>query len=333
MNLVYNYIIRLIINGILLISQVTSIWLTLAFTLDRYIMICHPLHASPYCTIKRARIVVAVVSVMGAVYNIPKFFEYQSVNIVYPNGRSGVKYDVTSFGRSSLFRELYHSTLYIIFVCFVPLTSLAVMNAALMRAVQSSRAQGKKRLRLQERKRNDTTIMLIGVVVIFFMCQTPAVASHVIWAFYSDVYLQKLPMYLLNEISNFLVTLNSAINIVPYYFFGKRFRIEFCELFCISRLCISKSDMENTAEGYRDRRRSSQFSGYSAAANFKHSTKINNKEHNQQSTKLTTHINDNLDNGRFIIDDNLLSIYEPESIATEPITSSLARDLPSTYSL
>lgn len=39
-------------------------------------------------------------------------------------------------------------------------------------------------------------------------------------------------LYTLNELSNLMVTLNSAINIVPYYFFGRRFRREFIRLFC-----------------------------------------------------------------------------------------------------
>ena len=237
-----------------------------------------------------------------------------------------------------MFRELYHSSLYIVCVCFLPLTSLAVMNTALMRAVQTSRARGKKRLRLQERKRNDTTIMLIGVVVIFFMCQTPAVASHVIWAFYSDVYLQKLPMYVLNEISNFLVTLNSAINIVPYYFFGRRFREEFCRFFCKSVICERRSNLDILRDGYNDRRRSSQYSGYSTSGPGNHTNKLHAKALELESAKLAFYlkqrkiINEKYEENSMKNDD-LLQICDPDSTATEPAPTGLIRKCPSTYSL
>jgi len=85
-----------------------------------------------------------------------------------------------------------------------------------------------------ESKRMDTTIMLIGVVVIFFICQLPALVSRAIWAFEVNprASFTRISLYTLNEFANFLIVLNSSINIVPYYFFGHRFRREFLSLFC-----------------------------------------------------------------------------------------------------
>ena len=85
-----------------------------------------------------------------------------------------------------------------------------------------------------ESRRIDTTVMLIGVVIIFIVCQFPALVSRAIWAFSDDPSraFTELPLYSLNEIANFLVLLNSSVNIVPYYFFGRRFRRQFLALFC-----------------------------------------------------------------------------------------------------
>ena len=214
--------------------QVTSVWLTLAFTVDRYIMICHPFEAEPFCTVSRARKVIAILYVGGIIFNIPKYFEYRTRAILTNPVENITKIgcDLTELGKSHVFRELYHSWFYIAFVCGVPFVSLAVLNAFLIHAVRLSRQRGKE-INVAERKRNDTTVMLISVVVVFFICQMPALVSRMIWAFEDDpATFTKLHLYALNEACNFLVILNSAINIVPYYFFGRRFRKQFWRLFC-----------------------------------------------------------------------------------------------------
>ena len=79
--------------------------------------------------------------------------------------------------------------------------------------------------------------LLPGVVLMFFLCQTPALVSRVIWAVESyQVLFDTKPLYTFNEICNFLIILNSAGNIIPYYFFGKRFRLELLRLFCKKEL-------------------------------------------------------------------------------------------------
>jgi len=203
-------------------------------------MICHPFKAEKFCSVSRARKVVLCLYLFGILFNLPKFFEYKTVVTSIPFlNKTQVNCDLTSFGMSTAFRELYHSWFYITFVCAVPFIALAVLNISLIKAVHLSRKKGRE-INAAEKKRNDTTIMLISVVVVFFVCQTPALVCRTTWAFVSEAMtFKQMPLYTLNEIGNFLVILNSAINIVPYYFFGRRFRRQFWHLLCH---CIHESD-------------------------------------------------------------------------------------------
>ncbi|XP_076448568.1 FMRFamide receptor-like [Babylonia areolata] len=216
-----------------IIFQVTSIWLTLGFTVDRYIMICHPFRAETMCRRSRARKVVVALYMSGIVFCIPKFLEYttrkyelslmNSTEVIYV-------IEMTEIGKNEMFREMVHSWMYLICVCGLPFLTLVVLNAFLIHAVHMSRLKGKE-LNAREKHRNDTTIMLIGVIVIFLICQGPALVSRMIYAFKPVEHISRAD-FTLNEVANFLVILNSAINIVPYYFFGNKFRREFWTLFC-----------------------------------------------------------------------------------------------------
>lgn len=215
--------------------QVTSIWLTLAFTVDRYIMICHPFKAERLCSVSRARKVIIVVYVLGVLFNIPRYLEYTTGEVIVPTLSGGTEthkvVQYTDIGKNQLFRDLVHSYLYLTFVCGLPFLMLAVLNIFLIHAVHESKKKGRL-INAKEKRRNDTTIMLIGVILIFLLCQGPALISRMVYAIDFNLATTSMTFHKINECGNFLIIVNSAINIVPYYFFGKRFRKEFWRLFC-----------------------------------------------------------------------------------------------------
>lgn len=252
-----------------IVFQVTSIWLTLAFTVDRYIMICHPFKAEKMCTVSRARKVIVCLYIFGIIFNIPRFLEYRTGETLVPTldnrveSRPVVKY--TSLGLNKLFLDLVHSYFYLIFVCGIPFVTLSILNSFLIYAVHLSRKKGRQ-INAKERKRNDTTVMLIGVVVIFLICQGPALIARMVYAIDFNYATTSVTFHIINELGNFLVIINSAINIVPYYFFGKRFRKEFWRLFCFC--CMTRNELRkmkhNLSFSMDNKRRVSQCSALSA---------------------------------------------------------------------
>ncbi|CAL8101442.1 unnamed protein product [Calicophoron daubneyi] len=147
-----------------------------------------------------------------------------------------VWYDLTEFGRSDRFRITYHLWSWNILVVGLPFVTIAFMNSFLIREVRRSSLRGLKQGQQRETRRHETDVMLIGVIVIFFVCQLPAAISHISWGVIPPKDTQKMFWFLLNEIGNLLIVVNSAINLVPYYMFSRRFRRHFIQIFCSYRL-------------------------------------------------------------------------------------------------
>ncbi|XP_052781612.1 FMRFamide receptor-like [Mya arenaria] len=265
--------------------QVTSIWLTLAFTVDRYIMICHPFRAERLCSVSRARKVIVFIYILGLIFNIPRFLEYTTKEISIPalNGKIETRKIVqyTEIGQKPIFIDIVHSYLYLTCVCGIPFLTLAILNTFLIYAVHLSKKKGKL-INAKEKKRNDTTLMLIGVIVIFLVCQGPALISRMVYAFDFHLATASFTFHRINEVGNFLIIVNSAINIVPYYFFGKRFRKEFWRVFCACFLTNHElRKMKRNLSFSVDKRRLSQCSGASQyELNGFHKTMPNHRDSN-----------------------------------------------------
>lgn len=95
------YVFRFV-HSLAFTFHVTSIWLTLAFTVDRYIMICHPFKGELYCTVSRARKVICGLYLGGVIFNIPKFFEYKTSKIEWKNNDIFV-IDLSFLGQNRIF--------------------------------------------------------------------------------------------------------------------------------------------------------------------------------------------------------------------------------------
>ncbi|CAH8542410.1 unnamed protein product [Dicrocoelium dendriticum] len=243
-----------------ILFQVTSVWLTVAFTSDRYLMICHPFLAKRWCTVQSTRYVIVAIYMASTIYGLPRYFEYRGFEISIPSdvqkdvgvweqavfNDSAVSnqsqmlrivwYDLSEFGSSPTFMRYYHLWSWNIMVVTLPLLTIAVMNSFLICEVRKSSSRTAKRLHRKPTRRHDTDIMLIGVIIVFIVCQIPAAISHFSWSLIPLKDTKKLSWYLLNEIGNLLIVVNSAINLVLYYLFSRKFRRHFLQLFCPYRL-------------------------------------------------------------------------------------------------
>ncbi|XP_038661944.1 probable G-protein coupled receptor 139 [Scyliorhinus canicula] len=109
-----------------------SVWFTVAFTFDRFVVICCQKLKIKYCTWRTAVIIIGAVTVLSCLKNIPWYFRYKAVYLVYIPLFCMVK---PSYYTSSLWKafSFFHhaSTPLLPFVLILLLNALTVRNISL----------------------------------------------------------------------------------------------------------------------------------------------------------------------------------------------------------
>lgn len=227
--IVHPYIV-VYIYPLALVAQTSTVWITVSFTVERYIAVCHPLKAARMCSINRTRIVIISVSVVSFIYNMTRWFEYKLTDSTTENS-TVPPFTKTEFGSNVLYNNVYYSYFYPCIMFVIPLSSLAIFNTCLIHAVKKSQKQ-QKDMNVRQSRENNVTIMLVSVVIVFMMCQVPAAVYNVAYAIDFQTVTHGFGWLLLSHIRNFLVTFNSAINFLLYCAFGQKFRRIFMRTFC-----------------------------------------------------------------------------------------------------
>lgn len=132
--------------------------------------------------------------------------------------------------------QVYFSWLYVPVMCIVPLLVLSVLNAFLIAAVRASQRQ-RKDMNVKQSRENNVTIMLVSVVIVFIICQVPALVYNIAFAINRQHVIHSYAYRILSDVRNFLVNLNSAVNFLLYCALGQKFRRTFLQKFC--RRCVS----------------------------------------------------------------------------------------------
>ncbi|KAM7539893.1 hypothetical protein Aperf_G00000029481 [Anoplocephala perfoliata] len=132
--------------------------------------------------------VIAAVFFASFCYTLPRFYEYEyftqesqplaigGLITLLPNHW----YRLSALGGSDFFRLGYHLGSWCVLVIGLPSLLIAVLNIFLVREINCSI----ERMRFEQgikTRRHETDVMLIGVIVIFFVCQA---SSQIIFIYY-----------------------------------------------------------------------------------------------------------------------------------------------------
>lgn len=110
----------------------TSIWLTVMFTIERYMAIRLPLKMRILCTRSRAWKMIVVIGLICSLVTLPTYFEYEiSILPIDNETKFIIKINPSTLGNDPTYRILYFWFAALTFT-FVPLILLTIMNGFLI---------------------------------------------------------------------------------------------------------------------------------------------------------------------------------------------------------
>lgn len=230
------------------IFHTASIWLTVALAVQRYIYVCHSLKAKQWCTIPNVLKCVAIIYGISVMAHLCRFVETEYKPEMIP---SRLDPNVTVSACSNRFRpfvEAHQNIIFnvyfwfrVIFIHFVPCTSLVVLNALLilaMRAAQRRRKQLLKQNRRSEsrnlKESNCTTLMLVAVVGVFLLVELPLGIYFIIMILDNTFELMIVngeAAAIANMFINLFILLSYPLNFFIYCGMSRQFRETFKRLF------------------------------------------------------------------------------------------------------
>ncbi|XP_078412425.1 thyrotropin-releasing hormone receptor-like [Cetorhinus maximus] len=239
---VYGYVGCLFITYLQYLGINASSCSITAFTIERYIAICHPIKAQFICTVSRAKKIIAFVWAFTSVYCVMWFFLLDIKQIQHVNGIQVVCdykvsrnhylpiyfLDFTIFYVIPLFvaTVLYGLIARILFLNPIPSTPQDTANNSIHKGRTNASKMSCRRNKGAQSSRKQVTKMLAVVVILFALLWMPYRTLVVVNSFMNTPYLNT--WFLL--FCRMSIYLNSAINPVIYNLMSQKFRAAFKKL-------------------------------------------------------------------------------------------------------
>jgi hypothetical protein len=241
----------------------TSTWLTVTMSMERYLAISHPLKSRNIITLPRTKIVIILVYILSALFNIPVFWRYTVKERLCFNQTYYMVEPLNILDEN--FDHAYRA-LWAVLGNFVPLFLLLVCNVGLMRQIHKSYAMRRQmngnagihhHSHTDQETNNRITITLIAIVVMFLVLVAPSeVLKHAVILFFGN--LNHNYTYLTCEIiTNLMQTINFSTNFILYCIINPSFRKTMKEMFCFQYQMLKQTEnfetsfMEATYHGDR----------------------------------------------------------------------------------
>ncbi|CAH1772990.1 unnamed protein product [Owenia fusiformis] len=247
--------------------QMTSVWLVVLVTVDRFVAVCFPLRAVSLCTIFRARVLCLSVFIMSIVYHIPMFFEWK---MAWARNMCSRKFEyVLSFtdtGENFYYQLIYGFILNLMFKNVVPILIVFILNIMLIRDLYRAK---RARVEIQiganthSRQERDITMTLLSVSTILIICLIPRLALKgmrlVLWIpktneekiaqfwsleAYDNYYWSSNYLFIA---SVFSMRANSAVNFFIYCIVRKGFLKELRVIFTCNKKKTSKAQSDKSS--------------------------------------------------------------------------------------
>lgn len=216
-----------------------SIWLTVSLAVFRYIFIRYPRRGAKMCSTYRAKLTVFIVCVVVTLVCIPNSVSYRFETNVTAKNQTTWFIDVRKDTPGYQFLKNFNLWIQAILVKLLPCLLLAVLSILLIKQMKDAEKRRKKLMNKngskvevdsrRHRKTNRTTRMLVVVVALFVLTETPQgilqLLGGIIESFFVKVYGP------LGDLMDSLALFNNGINFVLYCTMSKHFRDTFIKIF------------------------------------------------------------------------------------------------------
>jgi hypothetical protein len=205
----------------------TSVWLTAAFTIERFFVVTNPMKNLKYCSAHMAQRIVIIVALVCFLCALSTAFEFKVVH-VYNNQTNTTKLEVqsTALGNNDLYLQIIAIFSLIVFV-LIPFITIATLNVFLIRSLRQARHIRHSLSQAMIASEARTTLILVVVVLTFLICQGPTATIMIVSVF---VTLDNNLFRGINNIFNLLVAINACANFFLYVGLSEKFRKTFVEL-------------------------------------------------------------------------------------------------------
>ncbi|GAB1598396.1 sex peptide receptor-like [Argonauta hians] len=213
-----------------------SIWLTVTLALFRYIFIRYPRKGTHLCNIPRAKVAVILVTIVTTIVCAPNSATLQIKSITKFNSTEW-HVDFREDNEGEIILKKMNFWVQAFIHKLLPSVLLTILSILLVKTMQDVEVRRKRLLSRsgrtddessRERKTNRTTKMLLTVVVLFLVTETPHGIFILIGSFHT--FFQKYYFYL-GDTLDILTLINSGINFVLYCTMSKQFRETFIRIF------------------------------------------------------------------------------------------------------
>ena len=211
------------------------IWVVVFMAVERYVAVVHPLKVKFVCTKFRVKFITCITVPLCQAIQIPFFFNYKLVKETdSQSGHACWSVERTPITRSVYYQLFHQIGLMWLVQLIIPVSLMTFTSVSILKVQWKSRSF---QANCSTRRNNDSTLMVLVVVLALSVCQLPILVHYIVDALhiiapsvyerYSLLRIQPL----LTDIEYVILVCNSSINFLIYVLASTRFRAELAKLF------------------------------------------------------------------------------------------------------
>ncbi|XP_062895272.1 probable G-protein coupled receptor 139 [Mobula hypostoma] len=221
-----------LVTWLMFASTATSVWMTVAFTVDRFVAICYEKLKTKYCTERTAAAVIGTVSVLACLETVPWAFLYGAGKII--DGVSWYCVLTPSFTNSPSWAafEIFHRIFYpgvpfILMLLFNILTVRRILAASRARRGLRGQKSGENDKDREMENRRKSIVLLFSITGSFILLWGTTVVFSIYRRIANSYVLSVTnPRSITYQASTMLQVLSSCTNTCIYVLTQTKFREE-----------------------------------------------------------------------------------------------------------